>query len=107
MNTRTIACRLAAAVVGFISLHVAYADEADMVRSKKCMSCHALDQKLVGPAFKSVAAKYANDAGAEERLAKKIREGGSGVWGVVPMPANPEVNAAESQRLAHWVLMQK
>ncbi len=107
MNIRTIACRLAAATVGFVCLDAAYADEADMVRSKKCMSCHALDQKLVGPAFKSVAEKYANDKDAEARLAKKIREGGSGVWGVVPMPANPEVNAAESQRLAHWVLTQK
>ena len=85
----------------------AYADEAEMVRAKKCMSCHTIDQKLVGPAFKSVAAKYAGDASAEARLAKKIREGGAGVWGVVPMPANPEVNAAEAQRLAHWVLMQK
>ncbi len=104
---RTIACRLAAGSIGLVSLHAAYADEADMVRSKKCISCHALDQKLVGPAFKSVAAKYANDKDAEARLAKKIREGGSGVWGVVPMPANPEVNVAESERLAHWVLMQK
>ena len=107
MNMRTIVCQLTAATLGFVSLHAAHADEADMVRSKKCMSCHALDQKLVGPAFKSIAAKYANDAGAQARLAKKIREGGSGVWGAVPMPANPEVNAAESERLAHWVLMQK
>lgn len=104
---RAIACRIAAASIGLVSLHAAHADEADMVRSKKCMNCHALDQKLVGPAFKSIATKYANDAGAEARLAKKIREGGSGAWGVVPMPANPEVNAAEAQRLAHWVLMQK
>ena len=112
MNIRTLACRLAIAAVGFASMHAAFADEAEMVRAKKCMSCHALDQKLVGPAFKSVAAKYANLKDAElldteTRLAKKIREGGSGVWGVVPMPANPEVNAAEAQRLAHWVLMQK
>ena len=107
MKIYVIACRLALATIGFASMHAAFADEAEMVRAKKCMSCHALDQKLVGPAFRSVAAKYAGDAGAEERLAKKIREGGSGVWGVVPMPANPEVNAAEAQRLAHWVLMQK
>ncbi len=107
MNIRPIACRLFAAAVGIASMHGAHADDADMVRTKKCMSCHALDQKVVGPAFKSIAAKYAGDAGAEARLAKKIREGGAGVWGVVPMPANPEVNAAEAQSLAHWVLMQK
>ena len=107
MNPRIFAGRLVAAAIGLASMHAAFADEAEMARAKKCMSCHALDQKLVGPAYKSVAAKYANDAGAEARLAKKIREGGAGVWGVVPMPANPEVNAAEAQRLAHWVLMQK
>ena len=106
MNLRTIACRLVV-VIGLGAIPAAYADDVDMARSKKCMSCHALDQKLIGPAFKSVAAKYANDAGAEARLARKIREGGSGVWGVVPMPANPDVDAAEAQRLAHWVLMQK
>ena len=107
MNIRPIACRLVLAVIGLVSLRNALADEAEMIRAKKCMSCHTLDQKLIGPAFKAVAAKYANDAGAEARLAKKIREGGSGAWGVVPMPANPEVSAAEAQRLAHWVLMQK
>lgn len=107
MNTRTVVCGLAVAACSLVSTHAAYADDAQMARSKKCMSCHALDQKLVGPAFKSVAAKYANDAGAEARLAKKIREGGSGAWGVVPMPANPDVSAAEAQQLAHWVLMQK
>lgn len=107
MNMRSIVCKLTAATLGLVSLHAAYADEADMARSKKCMSCHALDQKLVGPAFKSIAAKYATDAGAQARLAKKIREGGSGVWGAVPMPANPEVNAAEAERLAQWVLLQK
>lgn len=106
MNLRTIACRLVV-IIGLGAIPAAYADDVDMARSKKCMSCHALDQKLIGPAFKSVAAKYANDAGAEARLARKIREGGSGVWGVVPMPANPDVDAAEAQRLAHWVLMQK
>ncbi len=111
MNFRTIASTLVAVTCGLgsnlVAIDPAYADDAQMVRAKKCMSCHALDQKLVGPAFKSVAAKYANDASAEARLAKKIREGGAGVWGVVPMPANPEVSAAEAQQLAHWVLMQK
>lgn len=112
MNLRTTPCRLVVAVLGLVTMHAAWADDIDMARSKKCMSCHALDQKLVGPAFKSVAAKYANLKDAEmrdteARLARKIREGGSGVWGVVPMPANPDVDAAEAQRLAHWVLMQK
>ena len=90
-----------------VAPQVARADDADFAKSKKCMNCHALDQKLVGPAFKAVAARYAGDKDAEARLAKKIREGGAGSWGVVPMPANTEVDAAAAQRLAHWVLMQK
>ena len=71
------------------------------------MNCHALDEKRVGPSFKAVAARYANDKAAEERLAEKIRNGGAGAWGVVPMPANDDVSRVEAQRLAHWVLMQK
>ena len=85
----------------------AHADDADFAKSKKCMNCHALDEKRVGPPFKAVAARYANDQGAQERLAIKIREGGANAWGVVPMPANDEVSKADAQRLAHWVLMQK
>jgi len=86
--------------------HAAPGDDAELARAKKCMNCHAVDQKLVGPAFKSVAARYADDQQAEARLATKIMEGGAGAWGVVPMPANA-VTRAEAQRLAHWVLMQK
>ncbi len=82
------------------------ADDAALARSKKCMNCHAVGEKLVGPAFKDVAARYANDKEAEDRLAKKIREGGAGAWGVVPMPTN-DVTPAEARELAHWVLMQK
>ena len=84
---------------------VAGADDSDFARSKKCLNCHAIDTKLVGPAYRSVAARYAADRDAETRLVKKIREGGAGAWGVVPMPAN-DVTPAEAQRLARWVLMQ-
>ena len=98
---------LALAVLGLAwGVHAAPGDEADLARAKKCMNCHALDQKLVGPAFRDVASRYANDKQAEARLATKIREGGAGSWGVVPMPANA-VTQAEAERLAHWVLMQK
>ena len=93
--------------VGVVHLaDAAPGDDADFARSKKCMNCHAVDRKVVGPAFKSVAARYANDPEAEARLAKKIMQGGSGSWGVVPMPSN-DVTTAEARRLAHWVLMQK
>jgi cytochrome c len=77
---------------------------ADLAQKKNCMACHATDKKLVGPAYKDVAAKYASDKDAATRLAKKIREGGTGVWGQVPMPANPQVSEAEAATLAKWVL---
>ena len=66
-----------------------------------------IDKKLVGPAYKDVAAKYAGDKDAEAKLATKIMKGGSGVWGPVPMPANPQVSEAEAKQLAAWVLTQK
>jgi cytochrome c len=80
---------------------------ADLAQKKACMACHAVDKKLVGPAYKEVAAKYAGQKDAAAKLAEKIQKGGSGVWGAVPMPANPGVNAAEAKQLADWVLTQK
>ena len=79
----------------------------DLAKAKNCLACHAVDKKLVGPAYKDVAAKYAGDKDAAAKLAKKIREGGVGVWGQVPMPANPQVNEAEAATLAKWVLTLK
>ena len=84
----------------------ALADQA-LASAKNCMACHAMDKKLVGPSFKDVAAKYANDKTAVDKLAVKIIKGGSGVWGPVPMPANAQVNEAEAKKLAAWVLSQK
>ncbi|MGC4395968.1 c-type cytochrome [Hydrogenophaga sp. T2] len=84
----------------------AMADEA-LAKSKNCMACHAVDKKLVGPSYKDVAKKYAGDAKAADMLAAKIQKGGSGVWGAIPMPANPQVNEAEAKKLAAWVLGQK
>ena len=83
----------------------AMADEA-LAKSKNCMACHAVDKKLVGPAYKEVAKKYAGDAKAVDALAAKIIKGGSGVWGAIPMPANPQVNEADAKKLAAWVLAQ-
>ena len=84
----------------------AWADQA-LAMSKNCMSCHAIDRKLVGPAYKAVALKYAGQKDAVDRLAAKIMKGGSGVWGPVPMPANSQVNEAEAKQLAAWVLSLK
>lgn len=84
----------------------AIADEA-LAKSKNCMACHAVDKKLVGPAYKDVAKKYAGDAKAVDALASKIIKGsevGKGNWGAVPMPPNPQVSEAEAKKLAAWVL---
>jgi len=78
-----------------------------LAQSKNCMACHAVDNKVVGPAYKDVANKYKADKAAVDKLAGKIIKGGSGVWGPVPMPANAQVNEAEAKKLAAWVLTLK
>ncbi|WP_426103337.1 c-type cytochrome [Massilia sp. TSP1-1-2] len=80
---------------------------ADLAKAKNCMSCHAVASKVVGPAFKDVAAKYAGQKDAENKLVAKVLKGGAGSWGAVPMPANPQVTEAETRILVKWVLAQK
>ncbi|WP_193752452.1 c-type cytochrome [Cupriavidus sp. IDO] len=75
----------------------------ELAAGKACMACHAIDKKLVGPAFKDVAAKYKGSKDATAQLANSILKGSSGKWGVVPMPAN-RVSEAEADTLAKWVL---
>ncbi len=90
-----------------LSMHAsAQADQA-LANAKLCMSCHAIDKKVVGPSFKDVAAKYAGDKGAVDKLATKVIKGGSGVWGVLAMSANPQVSEAESKKLVTWILNTK
>ncbi len=93
---------LATLVVSMVSMP-AWADLA-LATAKNCMACHASDKKLVGPAYKDVAAKYGGDKTAVEKLATKIQKGGAGVWGPVPMPANTQVSDADAKKLAAWVL---
>ena len=82
------------------------ADEEALAKSKNCLSCHAVDKKLVGPAYKDVAAKYKGDKGAADKLAAKVKAGGKGVWGESPMPPN-NVTDDEAKKLVAWVLSQK
>jgi len=83
------------------------ADAQKLLKEKNCLACHTLDKKLVGPAYKDVAAKYAGQKDAAAKLAAKIQKGGTGVWGQIPMPANPQVNAEEATTLANWILSLK
>jgi cytochrome c len=94
------------AIAGLFTSGAALAN-ADLAKAKNCMACHAVDKKVVGPAYKDVAAKYKGDKAAEAKLIEKVKKGGSGVWGNVPMPPNPQVNDAEAKQLVQWVLSQK
>lgn len=78
--------------------------DANLAKAKNCMACHLTDKKLVGPSYQDVAAKYKGKAGAEAELAKKVKAGGVGVWGQVPMPPNPQVTDAEIAKLVKWIL---
>ena len=103
MNKRL--CTLIALLVTCASLP-AWADPA-LATSKNCMACHATDKKLVGPAYKDVAAKYASDGEAVAKLSVKIIKGGVGNWGQIPMPANPQVTQADAETLAKWIMSTK
>jgi cytochrome c len=96
---------LALAILGAIALP-AYANE-ELAKKSACTACHAVDKKLVGPAYKDVAAKYKGDAKAEALLVKKVKEGGVGTWGQVPMPPNSSVSDADVKALVKWVLSAK
>src|SRR5690606_12917032 len=80
---------------------------ADLAKAKNCMACHAVANKVVGPAFKDIATKYAGQKDAENMLAQKVIKGTSGAWGPVPMPANGQVSSAEAQALVKWILTLK
>ncbi|MFZ6743254.1 c-type cytochrome [Undibacterium sp. JH2W] len=80
---------------------------ADLAKAKNCMGCHAVDSKVVGPAYKDVAKKYATDKTAEAKLVQKVIKGGTGVWGTIPMPANAQVSEAEAKTLVKWILSLK
>ena len=90
------------AAAGLMISANATADEA-LAKAKNCVSCHNVDKKVVGPSYKDVAAKYKGDAKAVDTLAGKIKAGGKGVWGPIPMPPN-NVTPEEAKKLATWVL---
>jgi cytochrome c len=99
---------LALAAVGLLAGAPAFATDGQALAQKyACMSCHQVDKKVVGPAFKDVAAKYRGDKNAEGHLIEKVKKGGSGVWGTVPMPPSPQVPDADLKAIVSWVLSLK
>ena len=103
MKARWISVVAALAVV---SAGVASANE-ELAKKSACLACHQIDKKLVGPAYKEVAQKYAGDAGAEAKLIAKVKAGGSGVWGAIPMPPNAAISDADIKTLVKWILAMK
>jgi cytochrome c len=98
-----------AALVAAGSAHAALDNAAAEAMMKKdgCAACHAVDKKIVGPAYNEVAAKYKGDAGAAAKLEAKVKAGGAGVWGPVPMPPNANVPDADIKALVGWILTLK
>ena len=78
----------------------------ELAKKKNCMACHAVEHKVVGPGYKDIAKKYAGQD-VSDKLADKIRQGSSGAWGAIPMPANRQVSEADAKLLAAWILSQK
>lgn len=91
-------------VAGTANAKVDAAAAQALAQKSACMACHSVDKKLVGPAYKDVAKKYKGDKTAEAKLIEKVKKGGSGVWGPVPMPPNAAVKDADIKTLVQWVL---
>ena len=104
MKTITLSLLLAAGLLSASAAHAA--DEEALAKAKNCLACHAVDKKIVGPAYKEVAKKYAGQKDAEAKLAEKVLKGGKGSWGEVPMPPNP-IKPEEASKLVKWILSLK
>lgn len=78
-----------------------------LAQKNACLSCHGVDKKIVGPAYKDVATKYAGDKTAHAKLVAKVKTGGKGVWGDIPMPPNPQVSVADADKIVSWILSLK
>lgn len=100
-NKPVLTLVLLAALGGFAGTAAA---SADMAKKHNCAGCHTPDKKLVGPSYKDIAAKYKGDVGASDKLADKVRKGGAGVWGQIPMPPNAAVSDGDAKVLVEWIL---
>jgi cytochrome c len=99
------AALIGAAAVALLAAGSAAANE-ELAKKSACLACHTIDKKLVGPAYKDIAAKYKGQKDAEAKLIEKVKKGGSGVWGPIPMPPNAAVKDEDIKTLVKWVLSQ-
>jgi cytochrome c len=105
---KTLAPAIVAAALAAFALPASAADETDLAGKSGCLACHQVDTKVVGPAYKDVAAKYKGDKSAEAKLIEKVKTGGQGVWGDIPMPPNsPMVKDEDIKKLVDWILSLK
>ncbi len=101
---------IAAIAMGGMFVATGASAAADAAKAKQlankynCLACHAIDKKLVGPSYDDVAKKYKGDSGAEAKLAAKVKNGGSGAWGAIPMPPNSNVPDADVKTIVEWIL---
>ena len=95
-----------AVILGLLAAFPVLASE-ELAKKHSCFACHATDKKMVGPAYKDVAAKYRADKDAPKKLAAKVKNGSQGVWGTIPMPPNSAVPDADINALVKWILSQK
>jgi cytochrome c len=103
---KQLATILAAATATLSASLPAVAQE-ELAKKHNCLACHSVDKKVVGPSYKDVAAKYRGDKSAEAKLFEKVKKGGVGVWGQIPMPPNATVPDEDIKALVKWVLSQK
>jgi len=105
LATLTLAAAALVAAPAYAALDNAQAEA--MMKKDGCAACHAIDKKIVGPAYVDVAAKYKGDKNAQAALEKKVKDGGSGVWGPIPMPPNPQVPDGDLHAVVKWILTLK
>ena len=103
---KQIATILGAATVA-VSVSLPAAASEELAKKHNCLACHTVDKKVVGPSYKEVAAKYRSDKTAATKLFEKVKKGGVGAWGQVPMPPNATVPDADIKALVKWILSQK
>ncbi len=102
----TLSTLLATCALALASLPAMADTGADLTKKNNCMSCHGVDKKIIGPAFKDVAKKYKGNADAVALLSKKVKDGGSGVWGPIPMSPNKSISDADIKTMVEYVLAQ-
>ncbi len=107
MKTQVLLLAAAVLVAGVANAALDNQSAEGLMKKDGCAACHAIDKKIVGPAYVEVAAKYKGDNAAAAKLVEKVKKGGMGVWGQIPMPPNTQVSDADIKSLVDWILSLK